>query len=206
MGPRPDGRGRRPSCRPPLGVSSPSMGPRPDGRGRALSASMSTGAASLQWGRGRMAAEGAARPPRGPIGPAFNGAAAGWPRKAMDCASPAAPRGLQWGRGRMAAEGRLFCHCGGGRRQCLQWGRGRMAAEGRTRGDLSRCTRTFNGAAAGWPRKVGRRDSDRAEQPPSMGPRPDGRGRIVAVVEPQGAAAFNGAAAGWPRKASSLVR
>ena len=82
------------------------MGPRPDGRGRfdladddALDYLLQwgrgrmaaegrphdldkTGFPMLQWGRGRMAAEGTIPPSRRRPGPGFNGAAAGWPRKA----------------------------------------------------------------------------------------------------------------------------
>ena len=64
------------------------------------------GSVLLQWGRGRMAAEG------GQCGKRFR-----------------AQEWLQWGRGRMAAEGVApgpLRTAGVG----LQWGRGRMAAEG----------------------------------------------------------------------------
>ena len=105
MGPRPDGRGRRewPALgRPPylsfngaaagwprkalrrhvyLPGHSPSMGPRPDGRGRPCSSRASAETAALQWGRGRMAAEGACAAPNCDDSCTFNGAAAGWPRK-----------------------------------------------------------------------------------------------------------------------------
>ena len=204
----------------------------------------------LQWGRGRMAAEGcwpfsmqSMHPP------GFNGAAAGWPRKAAGrragryCHDEASmgprPDGrgrgvpgqairpdneLQWGRGRMAAEGRAApLHSDATR--VLQWGRGRMAAEGaRARPSRARSA-GFNGAAAGWPRKVNpgvfryrnsssfngaaagwpRKAESPARPPPglpaSMGPRPDGRGRSrgwTGILH--GGARFNGAAAGWPRK------
>ena len=104
MGPRPDGRGRRTG---PDGATIPapaSMGPRPDGRGRLEPAADHRDVVGLQWGRGRMAAEGVngrdlghevgasmgprpdGRGRRRPCCPwrgccCFNGAAAGWPRK-----------------------------------------------------------------------------------------------------------------------------
>ena len=131
-----------------------SMGPRPDGRGRHMKgAGDDEGYEELQWGRGRMAAEGRRRRRR----------IAGRPE-------------LQWGRGRMAAEGRsrelLVKHI-----VQLQWGRGRMAAEGAP--PRNACTRAwcFNGAAAGWPRKAHASATTTAACPASMGPRPDGRGR-----------------------------
>ena len=84
----------------------------------------------LQWGRGRMAAEGVRIKRVGCCGSRFNGAAAGWPRKAQDCARMASAEArLQWGRGRMAAEGRTCLRALSSPSQ-LQWGRGRMAAEG----------------------------------------------------------------------------
>ena len=109
------------------------MGPRPDGRGRAGDLLIGLTVAVLQWGRGRMAAEGSRsrRQIRVPLG--FNGAAAGWPRKGDQASTAPGERiELQWGRGRMAAEG-------GDALECLrtlprlQWGRGRMAAEGAIR-------------------------------------------------------------------------
>ena len=59
------------------------MGPRPDGRGRTLTWLRAAWPYSLQWGRGRMAAEG--------------GEALAEYERAIS---------LQWGRGRMAAEGK----------------------------------------------------------------------------------------------------
>ena len=85
-----------------------------------------------------------------------NGAAAGWPRKAF-WTTVGASEGdkRQWGRGRMAAEGvrtsqDLYAALE------RQWGRGRMAAEG---------ARHVRNA--------------RAVRAASMGPRPDGRGRLT---------------------------
>ena len=104
-----------------------------------------------------MAAEGMSKYAPVLIALRFNGAAAGWPRKArfavrfQEITQP-----LQWGRGRMAAEGALS----DGRRRTLeqlQWGRGRMAAEGWTGPLAARPKVCFNGAAAGWPRKASAR-------------------------------------------------
>ena len=180
MGPRPDGRGRR---RGPGGSRRgvwASMGPRPDGRGRACIElqpcysylrvngaaagwprkvrgfdSLPTDSEMRQWGRGRMAAEGARRPPTRPESASVNGAAAGWPRKVMGADYSYMDPMRQWGRGRMAAEG------GRGRRPvALEW-------------------TGVNGAAAGWPRKVVIGSIVCSQLSASMGPRPDGRGRIV---------------------------
>ena len=134
-----------------------------------------------QWGRGRMAAEGAAGRPgaAGAALPGVNGAAAGWPRKDAGPDGQRRPCQRQWGRGRMAAEG----------------GNRRLAASGRP---------GVNGAAAGWPRKVEKRSLRQVEAEwrqwgrgrmaaegtilsnvrvrypdASMGPRPDGRGRLL---------------------------
>ena len=159
-----------------------SMGPRPDGRGRAAGAETPGIEALRQWGRGRMAAEGA------------------------PAAMPSSIRALrQWGRGRMAAEGgepgqlreveRLVRQWGRGRMAAegpagrpasrpvsmRQWGRGRMAAEGGRSSTLqSTRTTSVNGAAAGWPRKVADPSALCDITGASMGPRPDGRGRTSA--------------------------
>ena len=208
--------------------------------------------AMRQWGRGRMAAEGCAAqdsrpdPEHASMGPrpdgrgrsccfslswdscgCVNGAAAGWPRKALPIRcraadstaasmgprpdgrgrrrrqrpSPHLVRLRQWGRGRMAAEG--------SRRQAVdwtppprQWGRGRMAAEGLCR----RPGREGRSASMG-PRPDGRgratgRPWRARSEPASMGPRPDGRGRPSSGSgSPTTTNCVNGAAAGWPRKA-----
>ena len=106
MGPRPDGRGRYQVLYGQANVPHASMGPRPDGRGRIGGPPPNAPGGLLQWGRGRMAAEGgndgrrgaltlaASMGPRpdgrgrrylrvdwGPFIGCFNGAAAGWPRK-----------------------------------------------------------------------------------------------------------------------------
>ena len=130
-----------------------SMGPRPDGRGRDVSALVQVAYGGLQWGRGRMAAEG---------GECVGGGGA-------EC-------GLQWGRGRMAAEGRQSRRRPRARR-CFNG-----AAAGWPRKDASiehglLVEFGFNGAAAGWPRKVRAWQINCKGKPASMGPRPDGRGR-----------------------------
>ena len=202
------------------------MGPRPDGRGRIRAAAVETRGMRLQWGRGRMAAEGTSCRRAHPLHIGFNGAAAGWPRKVRGGgrAHPL-PFLLQWGRGRMAAEGlwRYFRHH---RRSCFNGAAAGWPRKGPSRPWRRRGSWGFNGAAAGWPRKGpspagakilsplqwGRgRMAAEGGRPghalhagrASMGPRPDGRGRA-----PRGGRAwlkrygFNGAAAGWPRKAA----
>ena len=106
MGPRPDGRGRAVGGGAAYRLLAASMGPRPDGRGRLDQLHGIPVVPALQWGRGRMAAEGRHgrrlhRPRHASMGPrpdgrgrttrdacfsalgaCFNGAAAGWPRKA----------------------------------------------------------------------------------------------------------------------------
>ena len=62
----------------------------------------------------------------------------------------------------------------------LQWGRGQTAAERR------------------------KLKFPRARPPPSMGPRPNGRGKWQRHGPPQSRGAFNGAAAKRPRKAAAL--
>ena len=181
------------------------MGPRPDGRGRFTSSSahmwlirrqwgrgrmaaegdrgtrISCWMNQRQWGRGRMAAEGLLKAPRPPVVARVNGAAAGWPRKAVPLAR------VHWhARGvNGAAAGwprkDLFRQCPKGLNTLRQWGRGRMAAEGWT--DPSGCTMM------------------RA----SMGPRPDGRGRPGLSSRRPCDHGVNGAAAGWPRKDFSTL-
>ena len=153
MGPRPDGRGRRPD--------------RPAVRGRARRVN---GAAAgwprkvlpiaealrpgwRQWGRGRMAAEGAGQGDLGAGVPRVNGAAAGWPRKGLI------------GRRRLA----VFRASMGPRPD----GRGRGAA---------RIHGVYEYTASMGPRPDGRgRTSsvnfNSSAAAASMGPRPDGRGR-----------------------------
>ena len=229
MGPRPDGRGRPDT----LSMIEPER-KRQWGRGRmAAEGSQAETAFSAclwrQWGRGRMAAEGDRAehvdgPQQASMGPRPDGRgrkrgakggaamvlASMGPRPdgrgrighvpAVDSEHQASmgPRpdgrgrivppawssnhGMrQWGRGRMAAEGRRFQTP---RRQPerRQWGRGRMAAEGR----LARRQALVRDLA-------------------SMGPRPDGRGRLATCSStPSTTTSVNGAAAGWPRKAGSV--
>ena len=180
-----------------------SMGPRPDGRGRRREKPPHTKRVRLQWGRDRMAAEGeechgeVVVPVAASMGPRPDGRGRSM-RMPPYCVSPV----LQWGRDRMAAEGEisaLFTP----RNRLLQWGRDRMAAEGGLPCVLSRGALRFNGAATGWPRKVcrarmiqvhpcrfngaatgwprkatGRTAALLAGNVASMGPRPDGRGRL----------------------------
>ena len=203
MGPRPDGRGRL-MCRSlifpaSLRVNGAATGwprkaplscmlsnaplPRQWGRDRMAAEGVDAGNSyqtrkSRQWGRDRMAAEGRHRPPSGCTGSCVNGAATGWPRKALHWRScwgsarrvngaatgwprKAVRRGdpepevrtRQWGRDRMAAEGHEFAY----HKDVLdarQWGRDRMAAEGAFAGAGRACRMSVNGAATGWPRKA----------------------------------------------------
>ena len=171
---------RRRRCGPAGGRGRASMGPRPNGRGKSKRA-----------------------PNPQSNSKSFNGAAAKRPRKVF---SPAllrrSRRSLQWGRGQTAAESRQmgvkprdYLPSMGprpngrgkflaaellGPRFYLQWGRGQTAAE-RSRSQRPRAaSQTFNGAAAKRPRK----DAYWASGPirrvlPSMGPRPNGRGKCV---------------------------
>ncbi len=156
------------------------MGPRPEGRGNRAGAAMSGPATpELQWGRGPKAAETRRRDgdhrsrrpasmgPRpegrgnlpggansGPVARApFNGAAARRPRKPRHTIFLLTLDScLQWGRGPKAAEtGGRGVAAGAG--DALQWGRGPKAAE----------THLL-------------RDHEHRRCPPSMGPRPEGRG------------------------------
>ena len=130
-------------------------------------------------GRGRASAG----YPRPSASRSFNGAATGWPRKAggnrLGQADGLAFNGAATGWPRKA----------GVERVCTRW---RVP---------------FNGAATGWPRKGRNCPSPRLYRDPSMGPRPDGRGRHAGeFFHVFGAAAFNGAATGWPRKAVSRLQ
>ena len=157
--------------------------------------------ARLQWGRGRMAAEGGrgARREREPVasmGPRPDGRG-----RRRAASRPAASLTLQWGRGRMAAEGRALAIFGVAPLE-LQWGRGRMAAEGfACMCTLTPPTKLQWGRGRMAAEGLSARTNPRCRRA-SMGPRPDGRGRARAVQGmPIGGARFNGAAAGWPRKA-----
>ena len=132
---------------------------------------------SLQWGRGRMAAEGSPRSST----PAWGRAASMGPRPD--------------GRGRPF--GVLTFSFG----SSLQWGRGRMAAEGRVVGLVVAALAGFNGAAAGWPRKDhgarrAHRQHDRFNGAAAGWPRKGKYAQICSSAQ----TGFNGAAAGWPRK------
>ena len=154
-----------------------------------------------QWGRGRMAAEGINSMRTLARICSVNGAAAGWPRKAKKHVEivhqgPASMGPRPDGRGRRIprrpVRGRLPCVNGAAagwpRKEYAaarsmrlvktrQWGRGRMAAEG------MREMRMRRGQIA------------------SMGPRPDGRGRLYSPFHCLTISwRVNGAAAGWPRK------
>ena len=133
-----------------------------------------------QWGRGRMAAEGAGLPLT-PVAEqtGVNGAAAGWPRKACIAlaggpdyiTASMGPR--PDGRGRVSLRRIEACRLAtasmgprpDGRGRIVQvvwnaslivrqWGRGRMAAEGLLSCSPCRTCTGVNGAAAGWPRKA----------------------------------------------------
>ena len=156
-----------------------SMGPRPDGRGRLGRKRHGLLGSWRQWGRGRMAAEGKYWLP--------------------GCPSATS---RQWGRGRMAAEGRERAACqswgGGASMGPRPDGRGRGlscsllrmwlgcvngAAAGWPRKDITAAgggaaQTSVNGAAAGWPRKAHAAVDLSDRLLASMGPRPDGRGRL----------------------------
>ena len=87
-------------------------------------------AAERQWGRGRMAAEGVHPQPALVLQGSVNGAAAGWPRKAVSDTTifllPVSVNGAAAGWPRKA---RLFWSTAPVT-YWRQWGRGRMAAEG----------------------------------------------------------------------------
>ena len=160
-------------------ISPASMGPRPDGRGRRPALAPSFSGCRRQWGRGRMAAEGAAQ--RG---------------------GPVHVHQRQWGRGRMAAEGDARHGLGARPAQASMGprpdGRGRKPGCGSGRAGVP----CVNGAAAGWPRKavhvpavsvfMGGVNGAAAGWPRKARSRAGRRRRWCRV---------NGAAAGWPRKA-----
>ena len=84
------------------------MGPRPDGRGRPVSSARWLPTLKRQWGRDRMAAEGASVRACPSLPTRVNGAATGWPRKVYnDMTKLFETERRQWGRDRMAAEGCL---------------------------------------------------------------------------------------------------
>ena len=109
-----------------------------------------------------------------------NGAATGWPRKA-------------W-RARPCGRSRATCVNGA----ATGWPRKGSKAEW-----PSRTVRCVNGAATGWPRKEALHCALNGRLPASMGPRPDGRGRLERSATCRlGTVCVNGAATGWPRKAA----
>ena len=200
------------------------MGPRPDGRGKVVAALVLVVVALRQWGRGQTAAE-SCRPTRAVRLPnRVNGAAARRPRKGdLDvyhalrdaasmgprpdgrgkrCAPPvrlnstrsvngAAARRPRKGRHRRPAHNGLASR---------QWGRGQTAAESWISCSTVCRRNRVNGAAARRPRKglcAWRRHS--ALQA-SMGPRPDGRGKLARRAAAGPEFCVNGAAARRPRK------
>ena len=183
MGPRPDGRGRATGTTTWQWRSWASMGPRPDGRGRCRGPRGSCRRTSRQWGRDRMAAEGCAAGCVPGCSWCVNGAATGWPRKACPSCGiilflvPASMGPRPDGRGRRT-RGVLTMHA-----FLRQWGRDRMAAEGKRAHGGPIGPPCVNGAATGWPRKGLCPPQCPCRPSASMGPRPDGRGRVNALSE-----------------------
>ena len=181
-----------------------SMGPRPDGRGKSSSAGVPDCGIRRQWGRGQTAAERhCPGRPRSSL-PRVNGAAARRPRKGGAWSLAITVTWRQWGRGQTAAERRRRRSLSGST-QRRQWGRGQTAAESRARRSALSSPYCVNGAAARRPRKEERppgtpittlkrqwgRGQTAAERgavgavhgavrQASMGPRPDGRGKLSA--------------------------
>ena len=136
--------------------------------------------ACRQWGRGQTAAEspqhGQWRPAYGPsMGPRPNGRG-----KSSDGRTVTGTPLRQWGRGQTAAERPDFAWdvtCMAVR----QWGRGQTAAERESWGWHVSRTLSVNGAAAKRPRKACRAAGGDDLPWPSMGPRPNGRGKGLTV-------------------------
>ena len=179
----------------------------------------------LQWGRGQTAAESwcapvMCRPIPASMGPrpngrgkwppaptpcsswsGFNGAAAKRPRKVVDqvvyrvlVVASMGPRPN--GRGKTALAASLLRDTA-----TLQWGRGQTAAESIRSFGYKVPFWSFNGAAAKRPRKGINFSYDEKIEMASMGPRPNGRGKLIkARVASSLASRFNGAAAKRPRK------
>ena len=107
------------------------------------------------------------------------------------------------GRGKSRRRGEVCAQVG--RRQ---WGRGQTAAEScADEGKLHRALRV-NGAAARRPRKADQSETATPRSAPaSMGPRPDGRGKLppTELLSPR-RRCVNGAAARRPRKAARIPR
>ena len=156
-----------------------SMGPRPDGRGKVFRLGKRGSAARRQWGRGQTAAES--------------------PSTTWRCGTECK---RQWGRGQTAAERRpprrgrqtrVRVNGAAARRprkevQCLhsrtsvtprQWGRGQTAAESRPSRLVDAAGIGVNGAAARRPRKDRTHRTCNRDAHASMGPRPDGRGKLA---------------------------
>ena len=203
MGPRPDGRGK---------LSTWCLAPRPCFRvngaaaRRPRKAASSRGATEClerQWGRGQTAAESSGFLSRLKGESSVNGAAARRPRKGADrqrrspCrtgvngAAARRPRKVA-GRRRIRA------------RPSASMGRGQTAAESGSARMSPPCTAGVNGAAARRPRKAcGPRHHGSRCGAASMGPRPDGRGKVAVARVLAGRHGVNGAAARRPRKARS---
>ena len=204
-----------------------SMGPRPDGRGRSTECSTGSATGSVNGAATGWPRKGTCGGWGGGSACSVNGAATGWPRKDGIQPFPGlGPLGRQWGRDRMAAEGAQADPILGG--LCASMG---PRPDGRGRLGPLRGAGWIVSASMG-PRPDGRgrfviQPSLAWPGPASMGPRPDGRGRAVlpsmvtatlkrqwgrdrmaaegsppAMPAPT-AASVNGAATGWPRKAAA---
>ena len=202
-----------------------SMGPRPDGRGKAAKRRASAAPLPRQWGRGQTAAESRLSPRRPDTVCCVNGAAARRPRKALGfllgrsvyrCVNGAAAR-----RPRKAVRARhLFTKVvasmgprpdGRGKLNSGFWlddairrvngAAARRPRKARRRTPSARYYCRVNGAAARRPRKDGARRGRVRDRGASMGPRPDGRGKVAAGGgDGAGGSRVNGAAARRPRK------
>ena len=179
MGPRPNGRGKFAGSAVLAQVGGASMGPRPNGRGKAP-----------RTLRGR------------PRPSSVNGAAAKRPRKVAgpDMRTGRAGRASMGprpnGRGKLN-HGRRCAWCLGRR----QWGRGQTAAESDNVEGGKYPPGSVNGAAAKRPRKgvwVRFRSSSATA---SMGPRPNGRGKLGVFVH-----FFCGASRQWGRGQTAAER
>ena len=159
------------------------MGPRPDGRGKGSARTAATCGFRRQWGRGQTAAES-----RHSVSPVDAAAASMGPRPdgrgkfstlwacplssvRVNGAAARRPR-----KGRRAARASL-------RRLLRQWGRGQTAAERRPKHRPDWRGHSVNGAAARRPRKVECRCHFCGRKFASMGPRPDGRGKLQRSID-----------------------
>ena len=163
--------------------------------------------APRQWGRDRLAAEGAWSAGCPPRPPRVNGAATVWPRKAPARYTSVAYGGRrQWGRDRLAAEGWGAAHNEGRAPASMgprPFGRGRR---GTPRVD-PRMPGGVNGAATVWPRKVAGpqrvfpRDI-RVNGAATVWPRKG----LVSISLGDACTGVNGAATVWPRKGRPPMR